>query len=91
MGPDVAIKTAKAAFKLCDRGFRHVGVRRSKVPFDTNSHRKPIDDGHQMPAASLVRRAAGISWPYRPRAPKTEHVVCRPSWPSGPKMAILVA
>ena len=24
--------------------------------FDTNSHRKPIDDGHQMPAASLVQR-----------------------------------
>ena len=50
------LKTPKEAFKLCDRGFGHVGVRRTKVSFDTDTHRKPIDDGHQMPAASLVRR-----------------------------------
>ena len=31
-------------------------MRRSKVSFDTNSSGKVEDDGHQMPAASLVRR-----------------------------------
>ena len=50
------LKTPNEAFKLCDRGFGHVGVRRTKVSFDTDIHRKPIGDGRKMPAASLVRR-----------------------------------
>ena len=49
-------KTPTGAFSEGFRGFRHVGVRRTKVSFDTALCGKVEDDGHEMPSASLVRR-----------------------------------
>ena len=37
-------------------GFRHGGVRRSTVSFDTDTHRKHLRNGREMPAASFFRR-----------------------------------
>ena len=36
-------------------GFAHGGVRRSTVSFDTDTHRKLLRNGHEMPAASFFR------------------------------------
>ena len=37
-------------------GFAHGGVRRSTVSFDTDTHRKLLRNGREMPAASFFRR-----------------------------------
>ena len=37
-------------------GFAHGGVRRSTVSFDTDTHRKHLRNGREMPAASFFRR-----------------------------------
>ena len=51
-----SLKTPNEANFQDEEGLGHVGVRRTKVSFDTDSSRKLLRNCHQMPAASLVRR-----------------------------------